>query len=298
MVRVAAREEGFHGQRLITVPQMVREQALSNPLLSGLLVTDAGYFPAAVGHRTERPQGSWSHIIIACSEGQGWVQVGRHRVDVCAGEVVWIPADTAHAYGSARSDPWTIVWAHFCGPNAARWLAEISWAEGDVHTVRFGSRVTSLFGLDAVYSTLERGCSFHNLLLARIALEHALSKLLELTSIPNAEKSAEERTANVRKLIISAPARKYCLSQLADAAGLSVPHFINLFKKQCGFAPIDFVLRQRVRFGCELLDTTSATIGSIGEKVGFKDPYYFSRCFTRIMGTSPREYRNSGKRQR
>jgi AraC-like DNA-binding protein len=146
-------------------------------------------------------------------------------------------------------------------------------------------------GLEIVYSTLERGYSFHHLLAARVALEHSLSSLVELTRTSGSEKSADERTANVRQLIIASPGRDYRLHELANAAGLSVPHFTSLFKRQCGYAPIDFVIRQRIRLSCRLLDTTTATIGSIAEQVGFKDPYYFSRCFNRIMGSSPRDYR-------
>jgi len=295
MAHIPIRREGFVGQHLVIVPPPVRQQALSHPLLSGLLVTDAGYFPAAAGHRAERPQGAATHIIIVCLHGRGWVRIEPKRIELSAGELVWIPADTPHAYGSAHDDPWTIVWVHFCGSTAGSWRSEINWAESDIDTFHFGSRAAPTLGLDEVYSTLERGYSFHHLLAARIALEHSLSSLLELSRISGAERSAGERTANVRKLIIASPARNYRLAELAESAGLSVPHFTNLFKKQCGFAPIDFVLRQRIRLGCKLLDTTTATIGSIAEQVGFKDPYYFSRCFTKIMGASPREYRNSVK---
>jgi hypothetical protein len=156
MVSGHTRREGFEGQRLATVPATVRRQALSNPLLSGLLVTDAGYFPAAAGHRIERPQGAWTHIIIVCINGHGWVKTAARRVDVSSGEIVWIPADTPHAYGSSQNDPWTIAWAHFCGPNASRWLAEINWADSDIHLLRFGTRRAPTLGLDDVYSALER----------------------------------------------------------------------------------------------------------------------------------------------
>jgi transcriptional regulator GlxA family with amidase domain len=68
-----------------------------------------------------------------------------------------------------------------------------------------------------------------------------------------------------------------------------------LFKQQTGYAPIDFLIRQRIRKACQLLDTTDASVAAIAEKVGFEDPYYFSRCFHRIMGSSPRTYRQSVK---
>ena len=298
MAHIPIRREGFVGQHLVIVPPPVRQQALSHPLLSGLLVTDAGYFPAAAGHRAERPQGSATHIIIVCLHGRGWVRIEPKRIELSAGELVWIPADTPHTYGSAHDDPWTIVWVHFCGANAAAWRAEINWAESDIDTFHFGSRAAPTLGLDEVYATLERGYSFHHLLAARIALEHSLSSLLELSRISGAERSAGERTANVRKLIIASPARNYRLAELAESAGLSVPHFTNLFKKQCGFAPIDFFIHLRMFRACVLLDRTPLSVKEIAWELGYEDAFYFSRLFKSVSDLAPSDYRFLPSRMR
>jgi transcriptional regulator GlxA family with amidase domain len=68
-----------------------------------------------------------------------------------------------------------------------------------------------------------------------------------------------------------------------------------LFRRQTGFAPIDFVIRLRVQHACRLLDTTELSIGEIAERVGYPDPYYFTRCFRRVMGRAPRLYRKVPK---
>lgn len=42
---------------------------------------------------------------------------------------------------------------------------------------------------------------------------------------------------------------------------------------------------------CKLLVNTDMKINHISFKLGFNDPYYFSRIFTKTVGMSPRKYR-------
>ena len=81
------------------------------------------------------------------------------------------------------------------------------------------------------------------------------------------------------------------LEELAVQAGVSSSHYSTLFRKQTGFSPLDFILRQRVQHAASLLATTPDSITAIASAVGYEDAYYFSRCFRKIMGCSPRAYR-------
>jgi transcriptional regulator GlxA family with amidase domain len=85
------------------------------------------------------------------------------------------------------------------------------------------------------------------------------------------------------------------LEELASLAAVSVPHYCTLFKRHTGFAPIDWLIRLRIQRACQLLDTTTETVAAIGRRAGFPDPYYFTRCFRRIIGHPPREYRRITK---
>jgi transcriptional regulator GlxA family with amidase domain len=89
--------------------------------------------------------------------------------------------------------------------------------------------------------------------------------------------------------------RPHRLEELATAAGVSVTHYSTLFRHQTGFAPIDFLIRLRVQHACRLLDTTRMSIVEVAERVGYPDPYYFTRCFRRVMGCAPRTYRKVQK---
>jgi transcriptional regulator GlxA family with amidase domain len=89
--------------------------------------------------------------------------------------------------------------------------------------------------------------------------------------------------------------RPHRLDELATAARISTTHYSLCFREQTGFSPIDFLIRLRVRHACRLLDTTTLPVAEVAERVGYEDPYYFTRCFRRIMGLSPRRYREMTK---
>ncbi|WP_158277453.1 AraC family transcriptional regulator [Opitutus sp. ER46] len=290
------RRHGFAGQHLVVVPDPVRRQARDHPLLQGLHVTDAGYFPRATSHRVERPLGAATDLIIACLQGEGWVRTPERSEPVHPGDVVWLAADHAHAYGAAETDPWTIVWVHSAGDELPHWRRELGWGAGDaLGTLHVTANRVPELGLDQAYHVLEHGYSVPHMLAAAAALRTAFCTLLELRQDGGAPRSAAERITRVRDQLLRTSARNYRLDELAAAAGLSVPHFSLLFRKQTGFAPIDFLIRQRIRAACQLLDTTPISVAAIAEQVGFQDPYYFSRCFRRVMGRSPLAYRKAVK---
>jgi AraC-like DNA-binding protein len=260
------------------------------------MVTDAGYFPRAHGHRVERPQGAATHLLIVCLQGAGWVRSAERTFEILAGDCVWLPSNSPHAYGAAGLRPWTIVYAHFTGDEVPAWQDELGWAaKKPVGLLRVAGQGGTNLGLDRVYASLEGGYSMSHLLAASVALRSAFCVALEAAKGPGAVRTAAERTAALREEIVASPMRHYRLQELAASAGLSVPHFCLIFRRQTGYAPIDFLIRQRISRACRLLDTTTQTISTIAAEAGFEDPYYFSRCFHRVMGTSPREYRKQVK---
>jgi AraC-like DNA-binding protein len=54
---------------------------------------------------------------------------------------------------------------------------------------------------------------------------------------------------------------------------------------------MDYFARLKIQRACMLLDRSTLRVKEVGAKVGFSDPYYFSRSFRQVMGISPRAYR-------
>lgn len=45
---------------------------------------------------------------------------------------------------------------------------------------------------------------------------------------------------------------------------------------------------------CKLLQSTDLPIYQVAQRLGYGDPYYFSRQFRKAVGVSPRTYRKGG----
>lgn len=79
--------------------------------------------------------------------------------------------------------------------------------------------------------------------------------------------------------------------ELAGVANISASHYFLLFKKMIGCAPICFFTRLKITCACEFLDATSFSVKETAGKLGYDDPFYFSRVFKSMAGVSPKNYR-------
>jgi AraC family L-rhamnose operon transcriptional activator RhaR len=91
-------------------------------------------------------------------------------------------------------------------------------------------------------------------------------------------------------------ARPDSLSQLARRVGLSAAHLSRSFSRRMGIGIVEFVHQLRCEEACRLLRWSDQTIGRIATTVGYDEIAYFSRCFRRQIGNSPREYLKRVKR--
>ena len=68
-------------------------------------------------------------------------------------------------------------------------------------------------------------------------------------------------------------------------------YFCRLFKKQFGISFLEYLSLYRISKAKELLEDPSAKVSMVAEAVGFTDSAYFARCFKRLVGISPSEYK-------
>jgi AraC-like DNA-binding protein len=282
---------------MLVMPEPLRARARRHRLLAGLYVTDAGYFPAAEDHFVERPNGAPTTLLMLCLRGCGWIRTREGAQTITAGTGVWLPANQPHAYGTTgQKTPWTIAWAHFAGDETGAWR-ELLGASSDKTplVLRLPEDRLDEVALEQVYAALERGHALHHQVTAAAALRHSLSALATLVNTQLGSRSAADRVITSVETLRRGWNQPHRLEELATAAGVSVTHYSAIFRRHTGFSPIDFLIRQRVQHACRLLDTTEFSISEVAERSGYNDPYYFTRCFRRVMGCSPRAYRKIPK---
>jgi AraC-like DNA-binding protein len=62
-----------------------------------------------------------------------------------------------------------------------------------------------------------------------------------------------------------------------------------------GTAPLDFLSSTRIEEACKQLKSSDDSILSISEQVGFHSISSFNRCFSKLMGSSPKEWRKGAQ---
>ncbi|MCD6023186.1 MAG: AraC family transcriptional regulator [Fibrobacteria bacterium] len=87
------------------------------------------------------------------------------------------------------------------------------------------------------------------------------------------------------------PERDWNLEELAERAGLSRAAFAQRFKKLASDTPGHYLARLRIQRAMDLLRATDDNLDAIAERVGYGDPFVFSKAFKRIQGVSPREFK-------
>lgn len=111
---------------------------------------------------------------------------------------------------------------------------------------------------------------------------------------------AVERQSGYKKLVDEAKAymklhyadQDISIHSVCKQLHISTGYFSGIFKKEAKTTFVNYLLDLRMEAAKELLRSTDLKAFEIGEKVGYADPNYFSFCFRKRFGMSPKEYRN------
>ena len=85
----------------------------------------------------------------------------------------------------------------------------------------------------------------------------------------------------------------FSLDAVINELHLNSNYARDLFSKNVGCTPLQFLMEKRLDYAKQLLASRSLSNYSIREiayMCGFSDPYYFSRVFRKYVGVSPREW--------
>lgn len=198
-----------------------------------------------------------------------------------AGDIV---PDTANPFDFAASFE-VRVW------NEDEFRHESSVHTTGVHVVLSSPQASNMPAMDA--QTLRANLASGTVRLLLLARNHTLALEAPHAVVPPSFRGGLPPGAlrRVRDFVTRRLAEKIELSQLADIAGLSVCHFSRAFKQSMGLPPHRYLMRERVAAAARLIRATDRPLVEISLEVGFSDQSHFTRCFSDVMGDTPRDYR-------
>lgn len=287
--------EGFPGQRIVVLPRSVVAQARRHPLLTGILLTDVGFFPRARGHLRERPTGVDQAIFIHCAKGAGWCEIKGQRHQVQAGGLLVVPPNTPHVYGADGRRPWTIRWFHVQGDLVGAFLDELE-ISADHPTIHIGNNAQLSALFEEVFEAVQHGYAPPQLIYAAQALSHLLAAMLrQRRESHQGGMGARQKVAQTITYMKQHLGQPLKLVTVASVANLGRSQYTALFKQQTGYTPIDYFIRLKMHRACQLLDTAPCSVKVIAASLGYEDPLYFSRLFRTVNKMSPQAYRQMRK---
>ena len=85
------------------------------------------------------------------------------------------------------------------------------------------------------------------------------------------------------------------LSHIADTLGVHPSHLSRAFKKELGMTLTEYINKLRIEEAKYLLDQGNVSVTDAALSVGFTDPNYFSKVFTKWEHVTPHDYRKRKK---
>ena len=282
--------DGFTGQKMLVLPKQVVKDTASCGLTKNLYLTDIGFFPDARYHYVERSFKFPQYILIYCVSGAGWYKLSQ-EIEIKQNQFCILPANEYHSYGACNNDPWTIYWFHFSGENASNLWKIYYNSHYPCRQIPYSTYRIELF--NKLYNTLDIGYSRQHVEFASLVLPHLISSFLYPYLFESIDKDSPRHRIDEAIVFMRANLTiSLSLKQIAKQVNYSVPHFVSEFKKKTGYSPIDYHNRLRIQKACQFFDLTNKAVKEVSLMLGYKDPYYFSRLFSKIIGQSPTVYKN------
>lgn len=284
--------EGFKDQILYIIPPPILESMKTHPLLHQLMPHSIGWYPNAKYHYCDRPSGVAEYILILCTDGEGWIEIGSKRQVVRKHEALLVPRNIPHVYGASAQSPWSINWIHFIGASSDyfayllpqdEYVLTVAPETAEILKALFNECYDAFLGSFVLERMIYVAQTLHHLLGHLFFNNRAFSPTLRTSRFHSISETQDYLRQHLDQ--------RLTLDDMASHAGLSKSHFMRLFKEQTGFSPVDYFIHLKVQRACMLLAVTHQTVHEISQAVGYDDPYYFSRIFKRIVGIAPSKYR-------
>jgi AraC-like DNA-binding protein len=224
------------------------------------------------------------HVAVVVSAGGGWYRgADGRRTTVTAPALIWLTPGTPHHYAADTGTGWDEAFVDFAGPATATYT-ELGYIEPDRPVVPLSDAAPARAAIGRIaraarpgnpFLEVETGAAVHELLVAL--------------------RRARADTNTDGDPVLAALARDACrpltVAEHAARHGMTAAELRTAVRRAAGCSPKDYLLTVRLGRAKELLATTELPVAAVARRVGYDDPAYFSRLFTRRVGTAPIRFR-------
>lgn len=200
--------------------------------------------------------------------------------------VLWKPF-TAHYFGTLKH-PWDHSWFYWDGAVAMRYFNQCNIPFNQ--PVNFSKPTLIDKYLLQIHDELSRHFRADDIIV-RNCLHTMIREIKRVRQQEQEIQVASQKLLEIRRYLDMNFNTSVSLNDLSGKFYLSVPYLCAQFKKCFRVPPIEYLIQLRMQQVLNLMNDQDMTISQIAQKVGYLDPFYFSKTFKKRYGLSPREYR-------
>ena len=223
--------------------------------------------------------------------GNGLIVVDGELCDAQAGDVLIYNAGVLHDENliiDSQVSAWCIAVTNLKLPNLpVNHLVPENFSPR-IPCQKVAEQLAQLYPLIHHYAQQKNGYSIANTL-ARAVIQ-IVNEIIK-TNARAIKKENNFAVERIRRYIEEHYAENLTLTNLAEMVNANGYYLSHAFKKITHYSPQQYILRRRIGKAQCLLVYTSLSLTEISARVGYEDSNYFSRVFKKVIGMSPRLYR-------
>ena len=279
---------------MISTEKLVLNNSFYYIYSPSILGRDMFFYPLSCGHFFYAPGYSLSRssydsfLLIYVKNGCLELLIDNEPLSVKSDSFIFLDCYKPHAYSCA--DSCECIWMHFDGPLARAFFNSIHSRFGSFFSIP--NPYTVISKLESILECF-RSSSIKEALLSKYINDILTSFLLYSPSVKNNAHSDSIDT--VIAYINEHFGQPLPDTLLADIAGLSIYHFIRIFRQKTGFTPHEYLISTRLCHARYLLRNTQLSVKDICFSCGFSNESSFCTNFKKHEGITPLEYRMSDK---
>ena len=234
----------------------------------------------------QRPQFPF-YVLEYVEAGSGTVRLDGAEHPLRAGTVFTYAPTTRYEIRTDPCDPMVKYFLAFAGRDVRSRLQRCGLTIRGVRELAAHAEVTSVFE-DIVREGQRSGTLVHRICAA--LLELLLLKIEDTSTLaPHAREPAREAFLRCKALIDAEAERLATLHEIATLTGVEASSVCRWFRRYQGTSPYQYLMRRKMNLAAEHLVENGGLVKEAAQRVGFADPYHFSRAFKDEHGVAPRD---------
>jgi YesN/AraC family two-component response regulator len=231
--------------------------------------------------------------IVFIKEGSGFHLIGEKQYSVCEGDILIYNSNVLHDEYTNQDQNMSVYCCGISNLHIEGLPANHLVSQNQSYVLSSGEKREEIENLlQIMFSQVQKGEdgyeeTCHYLLCALISIILQIPQ--ENASLPREEESVLFN--QIKSYIDKYYREELTLASIAKDLSISSYYLAHLFKKETGFSPIQYIMRRRIGEAQSLLINTNYNVTMIAGIVGYDNPNYFTTLFSKIVGMSPKKYR-------